>query len=175
MTTRTDSSSRISVSDEAPEALSVYGEGIAAGVLGAATIAIWFLILDTISGRPLYTPSVLGTALFRHDAGLNSPNTMPISFDMVLAFTWVHLLAFALVGGLASRLVALAEEMPNIGFGVILFFVVLEFGFIAAAMIFAQPVLHALTWSAVFVGNLLAAATMCVYLRHRHPHLKIEP
>ncbi len=42
----------------------VYLEGIIAGVIGAATIAIWFLILDTIDSRPLYTPSVLGTVLF---------------------------------------------------------------------------------------------------------------
>ena len=32
---------------------------------GAATIAIWFAVLDVVSGRPLYTPTVLGTALFR--------------------------------------------------------------------------------------------------------------
>jgi hypothetical protein len=33
-------------------------EGIVAGVIGAATVAIWFLILDTLKGRPFYTPTV---------------------------------------------------------------------------------------------------------------------
>ena len=41
-----------------------YVEGIIAGIIGAATIAIWVLILDTINGHPLYTPTLLGTALF---------------------------------------------------------------------------------------------------------------
>ena len=44
----------------------LYLQGIIAGFVGAATIAMWFLILDTINGRPLYMPSLLGTALFRH-------------------------------------------------------------------------------------------------------------
>src|SRR5439155_4873572 len=92
----------------------LYQEGIVAGVLGAAAIALWFLILDTIQGRPLYTPTVLGTALFKAGHGLESPQTLAVSFDMVLVVTWVHLLIFAVVGGLASRLLALAEERPNV-------------------------------------------------------------
>lgn len=62
----------------------VYEEGIVAGLIGAATIAIWFLILDTIQGRPLYTPTVLGIALFRGGAALAAPESLPVSFEMVL-------------------------------------------------------------------------------------------
>jgi hypothetical protein len=153
----------------------LYQEGIVAGVLGAATIAVWFLILDTIQGRPLYTPTVLGTALFKGSHALESPGTLSVSFDMVLVISWVHLLIFTVVGGLASRLLALAEERPNIGFGVVLLFVVFEFGFVATAMIFAQPVLHALDWPAILVGNLFAAMAMILYFRRRHPNLRIEP
>lgn len=174
MAMRADPTPRPAIA-ETSESSRRYGEGIAAGFFGAATLSIWFLILDTIHGQPLYTPSVLGTALFRHGAGLQSPDGVPVSLDMVLAFTWVHFLVFGFLGGLASHLIAIAEQRPNVGFGVILFFVVLEFGFIAAAMTFAQPLLHALSWAAVLVGNLLAAAAMAAYLWHRHPNLRIEP
>ncbi len=153
----------------------VYQEGIVAGTLGAATIALWFLILDSISGRPLYTPTVLGTALFRGTAGLDSPASLSVSFDMVVAFTWVHFVVFVVIGGIAAQLLAAVERTPNLGFGVLILFVVFEFGFIIAAMAFAEPVLHALTWPAVLVGNTLAAAAMTVYLWRRHPHLQIEP
>ena len=34
---------------------SVYEEGLVAGLLGAATIAVWFLILDSLAGRPFRT------------------------------------------------------------------------------------------------------------------------
>lgn len=153
----------------------LYQEGIVAGVAGAATIAVWFLILDSIAGRPFYTPTVLGTALFRKGAGLDSPQSLPVSFDMVLAFTWLHLLVFAVIGGLASQLIGFAERRPNFGFAVILFFVIFEFGFVTVFMTFAQDVLHALAWPRVLVGNLLAATSMGVYFWRRHPQLTIEP
>jgi len=146
-----------------------------AGVIGAATIAIWFLILDTIYVRALYTPTVLGTALFRHGEGLASPENLPISLRMTLMYTWVHGLAFCVIGGIASRLLALAEQNPNVGFGILLFFVLFEFGFVATATVFAEPVLHALAWPAILVGNLLAAASMAGYFWRRHPHLTVRP
>ncbi len=153
----------------------LYQQGIVAGTLGAATIALWFLILDTIEGRPLYTPAVLGTALFRGGAGLDSPESLRISFDMVLAFTWVHLLVFVVIGGIASHLLAAAERRPATGFGVVILFVVFEFGFIAFSTMFAEATLHILAWPAVLVGNMLAAASMVTYLWRCHPNLKIEP
>ncbi len=159
----------------AEAASTVVAEGMLAGLIGAATIAIWFLILDTINGRPLYTPSVLGTALFRGGAGLEDPQTLPVSFEMVLMFTWVHVLHFLVIGGIAAQLLAIAERNANVGFGIVLLFVVFEFGFVAACMLFAEPVLRALAWPAVLVGNLLAAAAMALTLWRRHPNLIIQP
>jgi len=54
-------------------------------------------------------------------------------------------------------------------------FVLFEFGFIAGAMLFAQPVLRALAWPAILVANLLAAAAMAGYFRLRHPNLRVQP
>jgi len=153
----------------------LYLEGIVAGVIGAATIAIWFLILDTINGRPLYTPTVLGTALFRRGEGLASPESLPISFEMVLLYTWVHGLVFAVIGGVASRLLQLAERNPNLGFGILLLFVVFEFGFLAVATLVEGQILQALYWQAILLGNLLGAAAMAGYFWRRHPNLKILP
>lgn len=157
------------------ELSSVYGEGIVAGLLGAATVALWFLIVDTINGRPLYTPTVLGTAVFHGGAGLEHPETLPISFEMVMLFTWVHALLFAAVGGVAARLLAFAEHTANVGFGIILLFVIFEFGFVAVTMILAEGALSSLAWPAVLVGNLLAAGVMGAYFWRRHPNLQIEP
>jgi len=158
-----------------PEAPNVYAEGILAGLVGAATIALWFLILDTIRGRPFYTPTVLGTALFRGGAALSAPEQLPASLDLVLSFTWVHVLAFLLIGVAGARLLALAERDPDFGFGVVLLFVVFEFAFVLVSLAFAEPILHALAWQAVLVGNLLAAAAMAVVFRVRHPRLTIRP
>ncbi len=157
------------------EASRLYQEGMIAGVGGAATVAVWFFILDVLQGRPLYTPTVLGIALFRHGAGLSAPESLPISFEMVLMFTWVHALVFAAVGGVVSRLLGFAERNPNLGFGILLLFVVFQAGFTAVALLFAQPILHALTWPAILVANLLAAGAMGGYFWLRHPNLRVEP
>lgn len=160
---------------QAPEVSRVYIEGIIAGLIGAATIAIWFLLLDAFNGRPLHTPTVLGTALFRQSAGLEAPGNLDVSFEMVLMYSWVHALVFCMIGGIASKLIALAERDSNLGFGILLFFVFFEFGFIVVALVFAEPVLHALTWPAILLGNLLAAGMMGAYFWRHHPDLTIRP
>jgi len=153
----------------------VYQDGIVAGILAALAVALWFLIFDSIRGQPLYTPSLLGTALFGRGTSLASLEATPVSMDMVLMFTWVHGMVFAGLGGIAARLLAVAERSPQLGFGIILLFVVFEACFTMAAYLIAAPVLHALTWPAVVVANLLAAAVMAAYLWWRHPSLHVEP
>jgi hypothetical protein len=153
----------------------IYEEGIVAGLIGAATIAIWFLILDTVAGRPLYTPTVLGTALFRGGSGLTAPESLRPSFELVLWFSWVHVLVFVVIGGAAAGLLRLAERDPNFGFGILFFLVVFMFGFIGGSLVFAEEVFHALAWPTILIGNLLAAGAMAWYFWRRHPHLTIWP
>src|SRR2546428_8729585 len=71
-----------------PESRTLYQEGLVAGLVGAATIAVWFLILDSLSGRPLYTPTVLGTALFRRGGTTPLSEILP-NLQMGLLFTLV--------------------------------------------------------------------------------------
>jgi len=160
---------------QASETLKLYQEGMMAGTCGAATLSLWFFILDLLAGHPLSTPHVLGTALFKGGWGFVPSAQVEFSLGIVVAFTGLHWLAFALIGGLASRLLGLAEHNPNLGFGVLLLFVLFEGGFLGGAMMFAEPVLHALAWQSVLVGNLFAAVTMGGYLWHRHPSMVIYP
>ena len=173
MTARTDVSDRVMPEQEERTSAAVYTEGLLAGAVGAGTIAGWFLLLDTIAGRPLYTPSVLGTALVRGGEALSA--TLPVNMEMVVNFTWIHLLAFLLIGLAASKLVELAERDANLGFGLVLLFVVFEFGFIAVFSIVAEEVLQVISWPSILVGNLLAAAAMGLVFWRRHPHLVIRP
>jgi len=175
MTARTDATATADLSVPAVDTARLYQEGLVAGIIGALTVALWFLVVDVVHGRPLYTPTVLGTALFGRTTAMGPYDALPVSMDMVLMFTWVHGLAFAAIGGVASRLLAVAERNPSIGFGVLLLFVVFEFGFTVTAMLFAAPVLKALTWPAVLVANLLAAAAMGGYFWLRHPALRVSP
>jgi hypothetical protein len=87
MTTQQDVTRSAAPESGAARTSSLYEEGIVASLLGASTIAVWFLILDTIQGRPLYTPTVLGTALFRSGVGLTAPVNLVASFELVIWFT----------------------------------------------------------------------------------------
>ena len=153
----------------------VYQEGIIAGILGAFTVAVWFLVVDMMHGRPFYTPTVLGTALFGRGVWPATLETLPPSFDMVAMFTWVHVLAFAVLGVVVAHLIAIAERNPSLGFGIVLLFVILQACFTVAAMIVAEPVLRALTWQAILVANFLAAGVIAGYFWLRHPTMQMRP
>jgi len=84
-------------------------------------------------------------------------------------------MVFVVIGGIVSYFLRLAEKNPNLGFGIVLLFVVLEFGFLGAVFVFAEPILHVLAWPSVFIGNLLAAAGMVGYFWLHHPNLVIQP
>lgn len=153
----------------------VYTEGMLAGVVGGLVIALWFLLIDTWNGRPFFTPALLGAAIFGGTSGPMDPATIRPSLELVLPFTWLHLLVFATIGVLASRLLAVAERDPNYGFGVLILFVFFEIGFVGVCLALAELVLHALAWPAVVVGNLLAAVAMAAVLWRRHPDLRVLP
>jgi hypothetical protein len=160
---------------QASEAFTRCRDGMIAGTGGAATLALWFLLLDVLAGHPLSTPHVLGTALFKGSGGLGPPAPVARSLGMMVACTGLHWLGFVLMGGVASWLLGLAEHNPDLGFGVLLLFVLGEGGVIGGAMMFAEPVLHAWAWPSVLVGHLLAAAVLGGYLWRRHPHMVIYP
>ena len=153
----------------------IYQEGLIAGILGALTVAVWFLVVDMMHGRPFYTPTILGTALFGRGVWPPSLEAVPPSFDMVAMFTWVHVLAFGVIGVIVAHLIAVAERNPSLGFGIVLLFVILEACFTVAAMIVAEPVLRALTWPAILVANFLAASVIAGYFWLRHPTIQMRP
>ena len=147
-----------------------------AGSSARSTIALWFLLLDVISGRPLFTPTVLGTALFRGGAGLGSPETLPVSIEMVAMFTWVHLLVFAALGGIVARLLGHVQHHPQSGFGVLLrLFVRLPVRVHRRGRRRGRSRAALLSVWSILVANLLAAAAMIAYFRRRHPGLRVSP
>lgn len=136
----------------------VLREGIVAGLIGAAVVALWFLAIDWIQGEPLRTPKLLGSALLRQPGALGA----------VLGYTVVHGLAFAVVGIIGAALIAGAERQPLFIFALVIFFTAFEVGFFGAVVIAAKWVLDELAGWTLFLGNLLAAASMLGYFFKGH-------
>jgi hypothetical protein len=160
---------------EAPRRIRLTAEGVTAGIIGGATIALWFLVLDSLHGHPLYTPTLLGAAIFRPETPIAPPGALPVSVPMVLLFTALHGLIFVGVGEIAALLLRLAERNANYTFGIVLFLVIFLSGFLFVTMIFAGDVLDVLSWQAVFAGNILAVAAMGLYFKRLHPNVKMLP
>ncbi len=148
---------------------SVLREGALAGLLGALTVAVWFLILDLMQGRPLYTPSVLGQILL---LGRGSGAMDGIDSTAVALYTVFHVLAFFVFGLVVTKGVHLAINVPVIRFGLVMLFVVFELFFWGFTYIFFAGTRGLFPRGAVLIANTLAAIVMAVYLWHRHPSLK---
>ena len=139
-------------------------EGLAAGFLGAAAVAIWFLLYDTAAGVPLRTPALLGSALFH---GLRDPSALVIGWPVVLEYTLVHGAAFIAFGWMAATLLALADREPRLLF--VMLFCCFEVFTFAMISVLAQWLLETIAWWTILAGNLIASVVMlgCFLRGHR--------
>jgi hypothetical protein len=146
-------------------------EGFVAGLTGATAVAGWFLIVDTVAGTPLFTPAMLGSAVFWT---LRDPALVEVTFPPVIAYTMLHVVLFGLVGTIGAALVALVEKFPSTMFVMVVFFAIFEVGFYIVVATMAEPLLGRLAWWNVAIGNLIAALGMGYYLWRVHPRVREE-
>jgi hypothetical protein len=146
----------------------IFREGVVAGLIGAAAVAILILLFDTASGAPLQSPAILGSAIFK---GIRDPNLVTISAGPILGYTVLHGLGFVGVGLIAAFLVASAEREPAMVLALLIFFAAFEVFFLALIAFWALPVLGVLAWWEILAGNLVASVAMLYYFHRRHPGL----
>lgn len=143
-------------------------EGVLAGTIGAVVVAGWFLVLDMVVGRLFFTPAALGSALFH---GAEGAAAVQVTATTVLGYTFVHVVAFMLVGVVFAGLAVRAEAQRSVLMAIILLFVTSLTLAVGLMAILASWVLAALTWWGIAIGNLLAALAMGAFLWQRHPRL----
>lgn len=147
----------------------VVREGIIAGLIGAAGVAIWFLIVDTMQGQPFRTPAMLGSALLSIFGARGAEGTA----TFVVVYTLFHGVAFLAVGILLTFLVHHAENDPEVIAAIIVLFIIFELGFAGLVALLAEsPTFGRLAWYQVAVGNAIASLAMGYYLWRRHPKLR---
>ena len=147
---------------------SVLMEGVIAGLIGATTVAVWFLIVDALRGRAFLVPASLGHG-FRHAIGVAGTDSFVAN---VVIYTFVHYAAFFAVGMLAAAILRRSDSQPAILAGAFLLFVIFEVGFLVLSAVLPESrALGLPSWTLVSVGNLLAAAAMGAYLWRAHPDL----
>ena len=140
-------------------------EGIVAGLLGAAGVAVWFLLYDLAAGMPLRTPALLGAAVFH---GLRDPNAVVVTLPLVLQYTVLHGAAFIGFGCAAAGLLALADREPRLLFGFVMLFCCFEVFVLAMIATLAEWLFETLAWWTILTGNLLAALVMLWFFFGHH-------
>ncbi len=144
----------------------IIADGAVAGILGAVTVAVWFLVLDTARGSPFETPALLAAALF-HGLHWIGPSTGVA--QLVSEYTAIHVAAFVAVGIVGALLLEAAERERGLTIPLAVFLAAFEVFFIALVMFLGPAVMEELTWWGIAVANLLATAVMAYYFLSRHP------
>ena len=115
-------------------------DGVIAGLIGAAIVAVWFLFMDAVTRLPLYTPTVLGEGFLFREHGIGAHAGELVSPKLTLMYSGVHGLVFILLGVIAAHLLFLLQRNVNLGIVLIGLFVVLQLGFVGTAFVVAKPV-----------------------------------
>src|SRR5215470_2094703 len=121
-------------------------EGFMVGMVGAAAVAVWFLVVDLAAGAPFRTPALLGAALF---LGLRDAGALVITPRLVGAYTVVHCALFIL-------------------FGLLMLFLCFEVAAFAFVAVIGSWLLHTITPGAIIGANVIATVVMLSLLFRNH-------
>jgi hypothetical protein len=147
----------------------IIADGVMAGLLGGLIIALWFLIFDAASGRPLQTPALLAAALL-HGSRTPVELTGP-AWILVAEYTFAHFAVFALLGAIGALLIDGAERHPELFGTLLIFTIAFEVFFIALVMLAGPAAAAAMPWWKIIAGNLMATAGMLGFFLWRQPTL----
>lgn len=142
--------------------------GLVTGLIGAAAVAFWFFVVDMATSKPFYTPAALGSALLLGAAG---PDEVQFNLGVMLAYSFLHIAAFAAVGIVFAWLAGRAALAPGFWMRAAAVFVVVEALFLGTLSIVSGWVVHDLGWLTILVANALAVTVMGVAIWRRGPHL----
>src|SRR2546422_3090209 len=87
----------------------------------------------------------------------------------------IRICAFSIGGRVAAALAAEVEVAPPTLYLIVVSFAVFEFGFYIMLAVLAQPLLGALAWWNVAIGNAIAAYGMGYYLWRENPQIQKAP
>ena len=138
--------------------------GTIAGLLGAAVLALWFLVLDVWRGTPLATPTFLAQALLSGGAAGETTQSVIPSLGQTFVFTIVHGIVFVTIGVTVAEFLRVLDLVHSKAFTIVLLFGALCLAFLVFGAMFAALGPDRIAIRDAFIGNLLAAFTMAGYL-----------
>ena len=148
--------------------LSTVHEGVVAGTLSGAVVALWYLLCDTIVGRPFHTPALLGAIFFD---GLHGYDIDAATLVPVLKFTALHFAAFIAFGLATALVIAAAEREPLLILGALMVYACFEVCFLAFVTFLDALALGTIGWWKIAAANAITLATVFGYFQYQHPRI----
>ncbi len=141
-------------------------DGVVAGLIGAAVVAVAHGVADVVSGELiLRTPTVLGTLILEGPAAAQEATADELR---ALEFTGLHVVAWMLLGTVGSFLITLVDTKPKLASIV---FGGFAFVFISVSYLSGAYSLPGLGAMHLWIGTLLGSGAAAIYLARRHPQL----
>lgn len=145
--------------------------GLIVGLIGYATVAIFYAVFDLLAARgALYTVDLLGKSVFkglRDTAVLGLP--IQLDFGAIAWYNTLHFLVSLAIGLVVTGFVDFAERQPSRAH---LVTIVIVAGFvvtIVAVGILTAPIRPLLPWWSIVVANALAVIVAGAYLLQKRP------
>ncbi len=149
----------------------VLREGLVAGLIGYAIVALFFLAMNVVQGRPPFeTAEFIGRALFYGGAGAETTGQA----GPILAYNGVHLLLFIAFGVFTAWLVAKSEQGPQLWYLALTVHVFVLAHMLGGLLVFVDLLGGSVTPVTVVVSGILASVAMVYYLWRAHPRLRAE-
>ena len=136
----------------------VVPRGVVAGIVGATTIALWFLLVDSSQGAPFRTPNFIAGSLLGIDE-------LQMGWGPTALYTLIHYGMFVGIGVATSWVLVRVETAAPLLLGLVLGFLLFDLVFYGSVMITGVDVVQELGWPEVLTGNLLAGLTV-LYALH---------
>jgi hypothetical protein len=144
-------------------------DGLVAGAVGYAAVAVFFMVLNVMVGRPaLYTAALLGEMVF---GGVADPSVVTMDPTMVIAFNGVQLVALLLFGFFAAWLVYETELHPVLWYLAFALFVVATVAGFAVVLVMTVLIGAVVSPWLVVSASILGAAVIAAYFAIRHRSL----
>lgn len=138
-------------------ARTVWVRGLIAGALGAAAMALWFLVIDAAQGAPFRTPGLLAGSLF----GVEDFESRP---RLIALYTLIHFAALMAVGVAVTWVLRSMKTAPGLLLGLVVGFILFDIVFYASVYVTGIDVVAELGWVEVLVGNIIAGMSIMGYL-----------
>ena len=137
-------------------------QGVLAGLIGYATLALLVGIIDIALGHSFFfTAALLGEHLFY---GLSDPARVVVWPGAVFAYNGLHLLAFLIIGTVAAWLALMSEKGPELWYLAAILFLFVFLHAFGAILFLTEDIRAAIPAWVIVLPTIASAIAMGGYL-----------